>query len=300
MKIATLIISSNTYPALRNSKVQKKLFFEQNFDQKLTFWYKAGNKSELLNKKFNVIDNDLLIDTDDGTTNMGKKTILALEWLDKNVDYDFVVRPTPSSYIHFDNLSKFIKDNLIHESYVYSGKIQSTNDIYGNKIDFVSGSTLILNKNTVQKIIENQHLWNHTYWDDVALSLLLKEVNVVPQPSNRFDVKGNALLENIPKNFYQYRCRADNHYNYPRYLETINMTIVHKITNNKKIHLFEKNLLKLYFYISKLFYIYQFGWKVFIVVKKVTKFLLPKVLYDYFKEKLRHSIEKFKHVRFKV
>ena len=300
MKIATLIISSNTYPALRNSRVQKKLFFEQNFDQKLTFWYKAGRKGELSNKQFNLINNDLLIDTDDGSTNMGKKTVLALEWLENNVDYDFVVRPTPSSYIHYENLSKFIKNNLIHEPYVYSGKIQSTNDNDGNKIDFVSGSTLILNKNTVQKIIKNQHLWDHTYWDDVALYLLLKEINIIPQPSNRFDVKGNALLENIPKNFYQYRCRADNHYNYPRFLETTNMSLVHKITNDKKIRFFEKNILKIYFYLSKLFYIYQFGWKLFLVIKKVTRFILPNFLYKYFKEKFRQPIEKFKHIRFKV
>jgi len=300
LKIATLIISSNTYPATRNTKAQKKIYLNSNKSQKDIYWYRQGERSQLSGKLSNLIGNDLFLDISDDTLSMGKKTIMAFEWAERNLNYDYILRPTPSSYINFNYLENFITKNFGTNEIVYAGNIQKTQDIDGNQIEFVSGSTIILNKNTVQKIIENQHLWNHTYWDDVALSLLLKEVNVVPQPSNRFDVKGNALLENIPKNFYQYRCRADNHYNYPRFLETINMTIVHKITNNKKIHLFEKNLLKLYFYISKLFYIYQFGWKVFIVVKKVTKFLLPKVLYDYFKEKLRHSIEKFKHVRFKV
>ena len=46
MNIATLVISSNTYPASRNSRVQKKIFFEQGFDKDLTFWYKAySNKN---------------------------------------------------------------------------------------------------------------------------------------------------------------------------------------------------------------------------------------------------------------
>ena len=40
---------------------------------------------------------------------MGMKTLLAFEWLEQNYEYDFVVRPTPSSYINHDNLVNFIK-----------------------------------------------------------------------------------------------------------------------------------------------------------------------------------------------
>ena len=57
INIATLIISSNTYPANRNSKAQKKLFFQQGFNPQLTYWYKAGNKKELKGKKFKVNKN---------------------------------------------------------------------------------------------------------------------------------------------------------------------------------------------------------------------------------------------------
>lgn len=300
MNIATLVISSNTYPASRNSRVQKKIFFEQGFDKDLTFWYKAYSNKNMDKKKFKLTGNDLLIDTDDGTTNMGLKTLLALEWLEENKDYDFVVRPTPSSYINFSNLERYIKMNLMNEKYVYSGKIQSTNDKNGNKIEFVSGSTLILNKNTVNKILENQHLWDHTYWDDVALCLVLKKLNISAQPSNRFDVKGNPFIGGIPANFYQYRCRADNHYSYPRFLETLNMKIIHKVTNNIKISFFKKAMLKKYYFFAKLFYIYQFGWKFFLYIKKISKLLLPSFIYNYIKIKFSKSIDRFKHIRFKT
>jgi hypothetical protein len=79
LKIATLVISSNTYPAVRNSKVQKKLFLGNSFNKDLTFWYKAGNSQSLEGQKFMLIENDLLIDTSDNTRNMGMKTLLALE-----------------------------------------------------------------------------------------------------------------------------------------------------------------------------------------------------------------------------
>ena len=73
--------------------------FDEGFNKNLTFWYKAGSKKELHGQSFKLIGNDLLINTSDSSLNMGRKTILALEWLDKNCDYDFVVRPTPSSAI---------------------------------------------------------------------------------------------------------------------------------------------------------------------------------------------------------
>ena len=250
--IATLIISSNTYPAKKNSDMQKKIFFEQDFDKKLTYWYKAGLETEMRGSRFKTFENDLLINTDDGTTNMGLKTLMALEWLEENKNYDFVVRPTPSSYLNFNNLYNHISTSFNGVEYVYSGKIQSTNDNAGNKINFVSGSTLILNRNTVLKILQNRDLWDHSYWDDVALYMLLRELEITPQPFERYDVRGNAITENIPLNFYQYRCRADNHYNYPRFLESTNMKVVHKVTNNLKIGNIEKNFFKTLLFFCKI------------------------------------------------
>lgn len=300
IEIATLIISSNTYPAKRNSDMQKKIFFEQDFDKNLTYWYKAGLETELLGSRFKTFENDLLINTDDGTTNMGLKTLMAFEWLEENKKYDFVVRPTPSSYLNYSNLYNHISTNFNDVEYVYSGKIQSTNDKTGSKINFVSGSTLILNRNTVLKVLKNKDLWDHSYWDDVALYMLLRELEITPQPFERYDIRGNAITENIPLNFYQYRCRADNHYNYPRFLETTNMKVVHKITNNLKIRKIEKFLLKLYYFFAKLFYIYQFGWKAYLIVRNVVKIILPQRIYSLIKLKFSKQIESFKHIRFKT
>lgn len=299
IKIATLVISSNTYPALRNSVVQKKLFLENHFDNDLTFWYKAGSKYELKSKQFKLDRNDLLIDTDDGTLNMGMKTLLAFEWLEANRDYDFLVRPTPSSYINYQNLHAYIINNLSQEKYVYAGKVQSTNDKKGNPINFVSGSTVILNKASIQEILRSKTKWDHSYWDDVALSLLMSELNIESQNSDRFDVIGNPFNKPIATNFYQYRCRADNHYGYPRYLEATTLKIVDVISNGGKL----KPLTKAYFIfiykISKALYIYQFGWKVFEMVRKVLRMFLPKKIYKLIKIIFNKRIEKFKNIRFK-
>lgn len=299
IKIATLVVSSNTYPAQRNSRSQKSFFFDEGFNENLTFWYKAGKENELNGQDFKLINNDLLINTSDSTLNMGLKTILAFEWLEKNCEYDFVVRPTPSSYINYKNLYNFINDNLLDQPFVYCGKIQSTNDKDGRKIEFVSGSTLILSRSSVKEIIKNKSYWNHGYWDDVALSLLMKRLKISPQSSERFDVQGNPYKQEISDDYYQYRCRCDNHYGYPRYLESISLKIMHKLIFKKNSNGFEKFLMYFVFEFSKLIYIYQFGWKIYQALRFLLKKLLPPKIYNLIKNKYITDIENFKNVRFK-
>ena len=299
LKIATLVISSNTYPAVRNSKVQKKLFLGNSFHKDLTFWYKAGNRQSLEGNKFMLVENDLLIDTSDNTRNMGMKTLLAFEWLEQNYEYDFIVRPTPSSYINYNNLENYIRSNLLNHKYVYAGKIQTTNNKQKQPIDFISGSTFILNKASVKKILDNKLNWDHTYWDDVALSILMKELNINYQETERFDVTGNPLEQKIPTTYYQYRCRADNHYGYPRYLESNNLKIIHKLSNKQELNKIERFFLSIFYKITKFFYVYQFGWKLYELVKNVIKKLLPKSAYKNLKKIFNKKIEHFKNVRFK-
>lgn len=299
IKIATLIITSNTYPAVRNTKSQKTFFFNEGFSKQLTFWYKAGYKEEFKDNDFKLVNNDLLINTDDGTLNMGLKTIMAFEWLEKNYEFDFVVRPTPSSYLNYQNLYKFIINNLMNKEFVYCGKIQNTNDTKGNRISFVSGSTLILNRNSVREIIKNKEKWNHAYWDDVALSILMKDLNINPQNSERFDVEGNPFKVEIPKNFYQYRCRCDNHYGYPRFLESFSLKILHNLVNKKEIHFIKKFTYWFLYEVSKLFYIYQFGWKSYQLLRVIMKKILPTWFYKLIKKLFGEKIENFKNIRFK-
>ena len=110
IKVATLIISSNTYPANRNVRAQKKIYANS---KSSIYWYRQGHKDQLNGKQSNLIGNDLFLDVSDNSISMGKKTLMAFEWAEKNLDYDFIVRPTPSSFVHFSNLEKFIKKTSI-------------------------------------------------------------------------------------------------------------------------------------------------------------------------------------------
>lgn len=300
IKTATFVISSNTYPAVRNMRMQKKLFANQLSENREFYWYRQGTEKQLLGKEANLIGNDLFLNINDDTLSMGKKTIMAFDWALKNIEFDFLIRPTPSSYINYSNLENYIKTNFLDNDIVYGGKIQETNNKFGQKIQFASGSTLVLSKKCIEIITENQNDWDHDYWDDVGLAVLLNKVGIKPSGGDRFDVKGNPYKQVIDLQQYQYRCRSDNHYGYPRIIEAHVMSSVHSLFDKGKFGKIKRVIFSAFIEILKLFYIYQFGWKFFTLMRGVVKFLFPEILYNYLKRFMNNKIESFKHKRFKT
>ena len=300
IKTATFVISSNTYPAVRNMRMQKKLFADQLSKNREFYWYRQGTEKQLLGKESNLIGNDLFLNINDDTLSMGKKTIMAFDWALNNIEFDFLIRPTPSSYVNYSNLENYIRTNFLDMDIVYGGKIQETNNKFGQKIQFASGSTLVLSKKCIEIIIENHNDWDHDYWDDVGLAVLLDKVGIKPSGGDRFDVKGNPYKQVIDLNQYQYRCRSDNHYGYPRIIEAHVMSSVHSLFTKGKFGKIKMLLASLVIEFLKLLYIYQFGWKLFIFLRGILKFFLPKVFYRYLKRLINKKIESFKHKRFKT
>tara|TARA_Y100000389_G_scaffold92538_1_gene89269 strand:+ start:23677 stop:24591 length:915 start_codon:yes stop_codon:yes gene_type:complete len=300
MKVATFIISSNTYPATRNIKAQKKIYLNSKNLEDNIFWYKQGSKKQLDGKKSNLIGNDLFLDISDDTLNMGKKTLSAFQWAEDNLDYDFIVRPTPSSYVNFKTLNLFINKNFNSQDIVYAGTIQSTKDNDGNFVNFVSGSTLVLSKKCIQLILKNKDLWDHSYWDDVGLAILLNKLKVKAFHVDRFDVPGNPYRINVPLEFHQYRCRADNHYGYPRFIESHVLKYINHLSNGKEYTKLQKYLYWTLVEASKLIYVYQFGWKAYSFFRLAFKAVLPEKFYLFLKKIFSKQINSFKLIRFKT
>ena len=70
----TLILSSNTYPSLRNMKMKKKLLLNQNMNfANNIYWYRSGDEAILQGKKYKVVKNDLYLDADDSSLGMGEE-----------------------------------------------------------------------------------------------------------------------------------------------------------------------------------------------------------------------------------
>ena len=124
---------------------------------------------------------------------MGQKTIQAFEWAINNINFDYLIRPTPSSYVNLDYIEKMIDDDFFKNEIVYAGTVHSLNDKDGTEKFFISGSTLILNRKCVELIVQNKTHWNHEYWDDVALGDLLQNLDIKFTDLPRTDIEGNPL-----------------------------------------------------------------------------------------------------------
>ena len=294
-----MVITSDTYPAKRNSNTQKKLYKNSENTNEMTVWYSGGGLDQDEKFLYDSVNRDLKLKCSDDTRQMGQKTILAFEWAIENVEFKYLIRPTPSSFVNLSYLERLYKEILDQEDIVYAGTVQTIEYENKPKLIFVSGSTLIFNKKCVELIIKNQNKWDHSLWDDVALSKLMTELEIKPIDVQRFDIKGNIFRQEVDTENYQFRCRADNHYNYPRFIEAYLLKIVYKLVNNITISSYVKKFYNYYFEILKLFYIREFSWKIYLKIKYVIKKLLPKNVYNYLKSKFIKNINDFKHKRFK-
>jgi len=297
--IAVLFLSSKTYPSERNSRTQKKIFSRNSAYQNF-YWYKQGNEAELMGLEANLIGNDLFINADDSSIGMGHKTIKAFDWLLKNSNFEFLFRTNTSSYISYKNLKKYVHENFLNKKSIYSGKIYETNDIDKNKVIFASGSGYFLSRDVVEKIVQHKNLWDHRLWDDVSLGKMLNEINIKPIPGNRFDVLGNVTKQNIDLSHYHYRCRIDNHYNYPRFLEVLVINYLSILDNGKNVTKVKKIILNILFETTRIFFINDFGWNSYLRVRSILRFILPNKIYKFIKKILIKRIENFKLIRFKI
>lgn len=294
-----MVITSNTYPAIRNSKAQKQIYNPYVDQNKLVVWYSGGKLAKNSKYTYNAEERNLVLNCSDDSRSMGLKTIKAFEWALENIEFEYLIRPTPSSYVNFSYLQKLYDEKFNKEKHLYAGTVQTIKYQDKPNINFVSGSTLILNKTCVELIVQNQNKWDHNLWDDVALSKLMQELNIQPLDIKRFDIEGNIFRQEVELDNYQFRCRADNHYNYPRFIESNLLKIIHKLVNNIYIHPFQKTLYYYYFELSKAVYIREFSWKLYLKIRKLLKTILPSFLYNNFKKVISKQIIKFQHKRFK-
>jgi len=286
-KILILVLASNTYPSHRNEKAIKKTWAAKNIENINIIFYKSG-------KHISFKNNELTVVAGKKTTDIGYKTLRAFEWASKNIEFDYLLRTNTSSYVNISELKKKIKTLNNDKNYIYSGITMSLpKNEFRNKIDFISGAGILFNKNTIDLILSNEIEFDRNEMDDVALGKLLQNHKVVPTSGTRFDIKGNITKQELSENYYHYRCRIDNHYGYPRFLEKFVIIFLHNSFYNKNTKR-KRFLLNLFFELSKFFYIQAPFWKIYTFTKKILKKILPKNFYKNIKtllKKLDHRIK---------
>jgi hypothetical protein len=184
MKVLILIISSTREPYNRlEDAIRRTWGSNKNEDIKIFYTYGDGESIQIKNDK-------ITCDCPESLGNIGKKTIISFELLYNKFDFDYIFRTNLSSFVHIENMIKYLKD--MPSERFYGG--MCTLNFSGEHLQkfgegtFASGSGYFLSKDIVKLLIDNKELWDHSIIDDVALAGLLKKLGILPTLCPRIDI----------------------------------------------------------------------------------------------------------------
>ena len=272
--ILILLLSSHKYPSPRNEDAQ-------NFT-----WVKDAQKCgiEVIQfiggyEKRDYVKPYLRLTSSDSIEDVGYKTIETFDWALQNKKFDYIFRVNSSSYVNINQLIHFIEN--VQEGSLYAGKIIELSML---NLRFISGSGIILDRDSVRNIVENKKLWNHSFIDDVAMGDICTNLNISPTSGNFFELQKNVFSYKDLDESYHFRCKLED-YGYPRFLESFLIKYLHDYLTETKTNQNLNRLRSILFEVSKFFYIQYPFWKLFLFTKTILKKMLPKRLFDFIKNK---------------
>lgn len=136
----------------------------------------------------------------------GLRSLLMMDYVLKNFDFDFLYRINSTSYIDVDVLQSVFA--FVEPSRYYGG-IGYEN----NNVSFRSGAGNILSRDVVEQVLKYKVEWKHFYPEDMALGELISRYSLAEEYDlPRVDFKD---IENIPteapiewSKIFHFRCKT--------------------------------------------------------------------------------------------
>jgi hypothetical protein len=240
-EILILLLSSHKYPSPRNEKAQRLTWIKDAEKHGINvIHFIGGYEKRSYDKPY------LRLESGDSIEEVGYKTLEAFEWSLENQKFEYIFRVNSSSYVDINNLIDFV--NGVESDNLYAGHLIELKML---DLKFVSGSGIIFNKSTIQKIVLNKDLWNHSVIDDVALGQLCKQLEIAPTAGLFSEVTKNVFSYKQIDSSYHFRCKLEDH-GYPRFLENINIRNLAKVNNYEFVNPFYKGISIFIFELIKL------------------------------------------------
>jgi hypothetical protein len=149
---------------------------------------------------------DLNVNVPEGLRYLGLKLIQSLKYIYHH-EYDVVYKTTLSSIVN-PTVFQQISHQIDHSEPFYGG----TPINFGTH-PFVSGANLMMNRKTLEIVLNSLKKWNHGLLDDVAIGRLLEDkVSIHPIASINFSTLDDAKawpLEDI-KTTMHFRCKSSS------------------------------------------------------------------------------------------
>jgi hypothetical protein len=136
---------------------------------------------------------------------IGIRTLSAFEFILNDSKWEYLWRANVSNYVYAPRLLSIIE--TLPKNNLAAGEINNFGDI-----PYLSGAGYLLSRDVVERVIENAQLWNNAYLDDVALGLLLLDLDIPLLRVERLSISDVSQLDRYSKpelvNYASFRCNG--------------------------------------------------------------------------------------------
>lgn len=185
MKILVLIMSHKTDDNIFVN--YKRIWDEQISNLKFSnFEFKFLYSDENISEEYQIQGNNLITNcVENYWSSLLLKVMSGFDYFIKN-DFDLVFKTNLSTIINFDKFYEYCEQILKSREFIYDGMVGNYQNYY-----FCSGAGMLLNKSSVNLILNNKWRIDDTWTDDIFIGFILNNLNGI-QPNegnlNRFDI----------------------------------------------------------------------------------------------------------------
>lgn len=216
-KLVILIMSSsNTVYSELEKSIKETWYNIKSDDVEIIFYKDNENYIKYNDPQFDGCD--LILPCNDGFQTLGVKTLMALDWVNSNYNFEYIYRSNLGAYVDSDKMLEFLTDKP--KENFYCGIVGEDTYYYGVPVRFASGSGYFLSNDVVEIILNNSDMWNHNVVDDVALGKLLSNLSInINESAIRLNYCDNNVFYNVGSNvvdnvsddiIYHIRLRSDD------------------------------------------------------------------------------------------
>jgi len=185
-KICLLIIYSSNTNYDKMLKVQQSYY--KNFQAQITYYF-IKFREQIDDIMINEETKFIYIKGQEGIMNILKKTLIAMEYVTKTHEFDFLIRTNISTVVDIYNLGDFL--NRIPKTKYYGGghilelKWGTNYSLFGTV--YAQGTGIILSRDIVEDMCQNQDKLEYNIIDDVSIGRYIKKYhNDIFEATNKY------------------------------------------------------------------------------------------------------------------
>lgn len=190
--VLVLVLSADFHPYDEMINTSLSTWDSIDVDGVKSIYYCCGSKPNT--------DKIIYLNIPDGLFQMGRKTLMAFEWVLNNIQFDYLARVNSSCYVRKKQL--FEHCQTLPET-IFQGLI--TDSCYDIRYLW-GGGQYIISRNILEDVVKNKDEWRHDIIEDVAMSDLVVRIgyNMNGQGNaysiNKVGDKWNAFVYGVGEN----------------------------------------------------------------------------------------------------